>query len=47
MAIIQAIKQHEDEFDRFVSDDDDEELGESQFNPDIIQGSILDSKLAF
>ncbi|KAL6495255.1 hypothetical protein OROGR_030681 [Orobanche gracilis] len=37
MAIIQAIKQHEDEFDRFVSDDDDEELGESQFNPDIIQ----------
>ncbi|KAL6495271.1 hypothetical protein OROGR_030697 [Orobanche gracilis] len=37
MAIIQAIKQHEDEFDRFASDDDDEELGESQFNPDIIQ----------
>ncbi|KAL6495304.1 hypothetical protein OROGR_030730 [Orobanche gracilis] len=37
MAIIQAIKQHEDEFDRFVSDDDEEELGESQFNPDIIQ----------
>ncbi|KAL6495209.1 1498 Protein implicated in ribosomal biogenesis [Orobanche gracilis] len=37
MAIIRAIKQHEDEFDRFVSDDDDEELGESQFNPDIIQ----------
>ncbi|KAL6495180.1 hypothetical protein OROGR_030606 [Orobanche gracilis] len=36
MAIIRAIKQHEDEFDRFVSDDD-EELGESQFNPDIIQ----------
>ncbi|KAL6495288.1 U4/U6-U5 snRNP complex subunit prp31 [Orobanche gracilis] len=32
MAIIQAIKQHEDEFDPFVSDDD-EELGESQFNP--------------
>ncbi|KAL6495238.1 hypothetical protein OROGR_030664 [Orobanche gracilis] len=37
MAIIQAIKQHEVEFDRFVSDDDEEELGESQFNPDIIQ----------
>ncbi|KAL6517251.1 hypothetical protein OROHE_017957 [Orobanche hederae] len=36
MAIIQAIKQHEDEFDRFLSDDE-EELVESQFNPDIIQ----------